>query len=554
MFRKFYLEVKDNLEKVLEEKNWQTKALKIEEPREIADLATATPFEISSKTNKTPIDVATEIAKEIEKKETTYIEKVEPTQPGYVNFYLDKTKLKQHINQLIKGEIEIGSIEEHKGSIVIEHTSANPTGPLHIGHLRNALIGDALANILEKSGYNTTTQYYLNDMGKQMAMLLFGVEKHGINQQKHPDEAIGEIYTKINSEIKKEDEEKIKKMMQKLENEDQELKEKLDAVVDQCFKGIEDSLKTLDIEVDEVIKESKFVFDGSVNKAYDKLREHIKIKDGAAQIEFEDIDKELVLKRADGTSVYALRDLAYHTWKAKKGNNIDILGSDHKLYSKQLTKTLKLLDVKPPEVIIFEFVSLPSGEMSTRKGEFVSIRELFEKVKEAAYQEVDERREGKKEWKQEIAKEVAKAAIRYDFIKVAPNKPISFDYEKAVSFKEQGAPFIQYSHARASNIKKKSKQNKPKLNQLNHQTTIELLKQIAKFSYAIEKSAQKRKPHLFAEYLFNLASKFNQFYRDIPVLDSEGKKKQNRLAIVEATQKALKEGTQTLGFKAPKEM
>lgn len=552
MFREAYKEIKTSLEEVLEQKNWALSQLKIEEPREIADLATPISFELSSKINKKPIEIAKELIEELRKKELKNIEKIKSKKPGYINFFIEKSKLENYINKIINQK-RVGTIDKDKGKIIIEHTSANPTGPLHIGHLRNAVIGDTLNNILKRSGYQTETQYYLNDLGKQMAILLYGINKYGLDNSISLDKAVGKIYSKTNKE--EIDEKEIKQIIKRLENKDEEQKEKLDKVVDKCFIGIKKSLKKLDIEHDKVIKESKFLYDGSIDEVFEQLKKHIKMKDGAAQIEFEDIDKELVLKREDNTSVYALRDLAYHKWKSNQSkNNIDVLGSDHKLYSKQLKNTLKLLDVIPPEVIIFEFVSLPSGEMSTRKGEFVSIRELFEEVKKEAYKEVDKRREGKEEWKQKIAREVAKGAIKYDFIKVAPNKPISFDYEKAVSFKQQGAPFIQYSHARASNILKKSKKEDYKIYNLENDVSQELAKKISKFTYIIEKSGQKRKPHLLAEYLFEVASKFNEFYRDIPVLDSEGKQKETKLALVKASKKTLKEGIKTLGFKAPNEM
>ncbi len=554
MFRRFYKEVERSLQEALEKNNWEADDLKIEEPREIADLATAVSFELSSKTKKEPFSIAKALSNKINEDDKKYINKVEAEEPGYVNFYFNKKILSDFINEIIKSPTKFGEINQEKEKIIIEHTSANPTGPLHIGHLRNAVIGDTLKRILDKSGYETTTQYYLNDLGKQMALLLLGVQRYGIDEEKPPDVAIGEIYSKVNSKKEDIEEEEIENIIHGLENKDEELKEKLDDLVEKCFSGMENSLRKLNIELDEVVKESRFVFDGSVEEVYQELSEYVEKEDGASQINFGEIDKELVLKRKDGSSVYALRDLAYHKWKSSLGKNIDILGSDHKLYSRQLKKALKLLDVSSPEVIIFEFVSLPEGEMSSRKGKFVSIDELIKEVEKKAYEEVDKRREGKKEWKRKIANKVAVAAVKYNFISVAPNKPIKFNLKKAVSFKEQGAPFIQYSYARASGILEKSDNKELGFDYFEKDVSIELATKLAKYTYVLEKSAIKRKPHLFAEYLFELASKFNEFYRDVPVLDSEGKLKKNRLSIVKATKIALKDGIETLGFEAPEEM
>lgn len=553
MFRRFYLEIKEELERVFRENDWETNKLKIEEPREIADLATATAFELASKKEINPIKIAQKIKNQIKLDELTYVREIEATEPGYINFYMNEKKLNDFIKEINQSKDDFGVIKENKENIVIEHTSANPTGPLHIGHLRNAVIGDILSNILEKSGYSTQTQYYLNDMGKQMAILLLGKKMYSLRENKSLDKAIGEIYSKTNSK-KEYDEKEVQKIMKSFEDGDPEIKKELNDLVDKCFSGMINSLNKLQIQIDEVIKESKFVFDNSVQEIFEELKPHMKEKGGAYLIEFDDFDKELILKRNDGTSVYALRDLAYHKWKSKFGKNIDILGSDHKLYIKQLKKALQLIDLEVPETIIFEFVSLPKGEMSSRKGDFVSIDELYEEVKKKAYEEVDKRREGTEEWKKNVSEKIATAAIKYDFIRVAPNKPIKFDLETAVSFKEQGAPFIQYSYARAHSILKKSSTQKPKLHELKNRSSKELAKKISKFSYILEKSAEKRRPHLFAEYVFELARSFNNFYRDVPVLDSEKKEKETRLSLVIAAKVALEKGINTLGFEAPEEM
>ncbi|WGI16704.1 arginine--tRNA ligase [Methanonatronarchaeum sp. AMET-Sl] len=569
MFREFKKEVEKSLKETLQKTGIQNKLdqdnidepidCKIEEPREIADLASTLPFSLASKLGKNPTQIGREITNEIDPTEYRYIKKVEFSKPGYINFYYDNSELTNVVKTVLKQKNKYGSIDRDGEKIVLEHTSANPTGPLHIGHLRNAVIGDTLTRILRTSGHEVTTQYYVNDIGRQMAILLRGVRKYGLNEDLKPDVAVGETYTKTNQNMDSEDEREIEQLMKLFEQNDEETYNELTKTVEYCLNGIKKTLNNIGISHDEYIRESKFIKNGLVNQVLQELREHA-VKDGALKIEFNDMDKDLILLRENGTSVYALRDIAYHKWKSKKGKVLNVLGSDHKLYINQLSKTLNYINIDKPESIVFEFVSLPEGKMSTREGEYISIDQLQDKLIEKAIQEVSERRPEKPtEWHKKIANEVAKAAIRFEFIQVAPEKPITFNLDRAVSFNERGAPFLQYAHARATSILRKARDKEPQNKEISlqevqeNQETQKLLKTISRFSYEIDKAAKERKTHRFSEYTLNLASDFNQFYRDVPVIGA-GEKTKSRLAIVKATQITLKNAINILGFHAPKEM
>jgi arginyl-tRNA synthetase len=294
-----------------------------------------------------------------------------------------------------------------------------------------------------------------------------------------------------------------------------------------------------------------------------KKLENTMLKDGAFMVYLKDagIEKPLVIQRSDGTSLYTTRDLAYHEWKAQRCERmIDILGADHKLISSQLKAVLRILKLREPEVVIFEFVSLPEGSMSTRRGVFISADELFDEVKKAAYVEVSKKRpETDEEFRQKVAEFVSIGAVRYDIVRVSPEKATTFDWAEAVDFEKQGAPFIQYAHARACSIIKNAKDEGITFEEFDAGVLLEdqetaLIKRLAGFENAIDKAARELKPNLIAIYARELADAFNQFYRYVPVISAEPEFRAARLALVECSRIVLANTLDMLGIVAPETM
>jgi arginyl-tRNA synthetase len=305
-----------------------------------------------------------------------------------------------------------------------------------------------------------------------------------------------------------------------------------------------------------------------VSDIVDKIRQtgRIDVDDGALVVDLSDygFEKTLVVQRRDGTSLYTTRDLAYHEWKAMQADRvIDILGADHKLISGQLKATLNALGLKEPDIVIFEFVSLPEGSMSTRRGQFITADELLDKVEARAFEEVEKRRpEMSPEFMEEVASMVGIGAVRYDIIKVSPEKSTVFDWKAALDFEKQGGPFIQYSHARASSILKKADEegiwdpaSNPDPSVLTDESEITLIKQIALFDKVLKQAADDLKPHIIAIYGRELADAFNQFYRFSPVLGAETEELRNaRLGLVDCARILLANVLETLGMGAPESM
>jgi len=249
--------------------------------------------------------------------------------------------------------------------------------------------------------------------------------------------------------------------------------------------------------------------------------------------------------------VYAARDLAYHTWKGRNFDRvIDVLGADHKLIGAQLIATLKLLGEKPPEIVHFEFVSLPEGSMSTRAGKFVSADELLDEVTARAFEEVTVRRpELPEETRRYISRSVALAAVRYDIVRISPEKSTVFDWKEALDFERQSGPYIQYAHARACSILEKAGSFEEAY-ELENEHEMALARQIARFPLVLEAVVRDLKPHLLAAYARDLADLFNTFYHFEPVLKSEGTTRRSRLTLVKAAAYTLKEALETLGIDA----
>jgi arginyl-tRNA synthetase len=235
---------------------------------------------------------------------------------------------------------------------------------------------------------------------------------------------------------------------------------------------------------------------------------------------------------------------------------VNVLGEDQKLAMQRLEATLKILGQKNvPQIVFYSFVSLPEGRMSTRKGVVVNFDDLLEEAVERAYLEVDKRRKDlPEEKKRKIAAAVGIGAVRFDIIRVAAEKSITFKWEQALDFEKQGAPFIQYSHARTCSILEKAEISGYDASLLKEKEEVALVKKIAMLPYVVSAASYDLKPHVMATYARELAETFNQFYRFMPVLNAEPAIRDARLALVRASKNALACSLDMLGIEALEEM
>ncbi|WP_457555153.1 arginine--tRNA ligase [Candidatus Pyrohabitans sp.] len=526
----------------------------LEEPRQgYGDLATAVCFSLAKELKKPPVEIAEELASRMDLSGARFIERVEAIN-GFINFYLNYEALAEAVvgEILARGE-DYGKGRPRGERIILEHTSANPDGPLHIGHGRNAIIGDALARILRFSGYEVTTQYYLNDMGKQLAVVVLGLRRLKLEESKKPDHAIAQVYVEANRmlEAQPELQEELSLLMRAYEAGEERVVQEFKSTAEYCLRGIKETLSRLGIAHDLFTWESEFVRSGEVERVVERLRstKYAREEGDALLLDLQEfgIEKELVLRRSDGTYLYATRDIAHHLWKAKLGKLINVWGADHKLLAKQLSAVLHILGEEEPEFIIYEFISLPGGKMSTRRGVFISLDELIEEAVSRAYAEVAKRRpQESEEFKRSVAESVGIAAVRFNIVRISPEKAMVFRWEEALDFERQGAPFIQYAYARATRILEKAAP--PPSFEVGELTENEraLVKLLASFPEVVSSAAEQRRPSMLASYLIELATAFHRFYMFDPVLKSEHR--DFRLNLVKATRSVLGSAMRLLGI------
>jgi len=522
---------------------------------EHADLATTVAFALAKERKQSPVIMAEELARKLTGEPG--FEQIQVTVKGpYINFLFGPSYVSRTLQEAVKPGY--GSQPQKRERVVLEHTSANPNGPLHVGHIRNSILGDTLARCFRKAGYKLEVQYYVNDMGRQIAIVVWGFDHldTGVMAGEKADHYVARIYIAANRELESDPGlvAEVDCLMQQVERSEKETVRKFRSAVSRCLEGFHVTMDRLKVHHDRFVWESDFVRNGDTERFLSRLHRLPEYhEDGKVWLDLNaaGFEKEYVLRRTDGTSVYAARDLAYHMWKGKNFDRvIDVLGADHKLIGAQLQATMRLIGEKAPDIIYFEFVSLPEGSMSTRAGKFVSADELMDEVTKRAFEEVSVRRpELDENLRNSIAVSVAIAAIRYDIVKISPEKSTVFNWKDALDFERQSGPYIQYAHARACSILEKAGEFSEAY-ELHDPHGIALAKHIAKFPAVIEEVVKELKPHLLATYARELADLFNAFYHYEPVLKSEGTTRLSRLTLVKAAQNTLKESLESLGIDA----
>ena len=528
-----------------------------------ADVASTAAFALAKQEKKNPALIAKDIVEKISANPKSAGIEVSCKGP-YINFVFGADYVAESVAAARKETY--GQLPEKTEKVIIEHTSANPNGPLHVGHIRNTVIGDTLVRVFRKAGYPVEAQYYLNDMGRQIAIVAWGVKNLHYEREagEKGDEFIVRHYVEANkiAKEKPEIEPEFDLMMEKIEAGDEETVKLFHDSVDICAEGIKETLASMNVHHDRFVRETTFLWDGSMAEVLARI-EKMPDTQFDGKMMYLDLSKQgfgnrYVLRRSNGTSVYAARDLAFHLWKNTQcDRSIDVLGADHKLIGSQLQTTLSLIGERPPEIVNFEFVSLPEGSMTTRGGVFITADELIAETKKRALEEVTIRRpELSEEERAKIANAVAVGAVRYDIVKVSAEKSTVFDWKEALDFERQSAPYAQYAHARACSILEKAKEEGgfAECYEFSDSYEIALAKHIAQFPYVIEKVVVELRPHLLATYVRDLADLFNSFYRFDPVLKAEGKVRDARLTLVDACRNTLHQALDVLGIEALESM
>jgi arginyl-tRNA synthetase len=505
---------------------------------------------------------------------------------GFANFTTDPLALTQATlgSVFARGE-EWGHLHGPATEVCVEHTSANPTGPFHIGRVRNGIIGDTLARVLRATGSHVTTQYYVDDVGRQAAMITWiwskpldswppeireTVASTPADQEAglRPDVRYGRPYSAVSRYLKTHPEaaEEVQQVSRTLESGGDLPRHH--EIAEAVLGGMSDSLSRLGIRFDEFVWESSFLRNGDVERVVARLRSAphaVTEENGASALDTSSygLPKEsarIIVTRGDGTTLYPTRDVAYHLAKfARFARVIDVLGQDHQLHARTIDAMLaEIGETRRPEFVIYQDITVPEGgRMSTRQGKVVYLDDLLDEAIERAKAEVRSRREGISDAEvDEIARAVGSAAVRYHVLRVAPEKTVQFRWEDALSFEGRSGPFLQYSYARASSLLRKygegdaSSFDAARLGTPDERT---LVREISRLPGVVAHVARTTHVHTLASYAHDLAEQFNRFYESTPVL-SAGPERQSRIALVAATRITLGNVLGLLGLEAPERM
>ena len=579
VMEKFVAECEDAVVKALAAMGAPSDLKLVKEFPETADLAIPC-FTFAKPLKMAPVAIAEKIASAI-KAPCGLIAGVTPLN-GYLNFTVDTTAL---VTDLLTEVAEQGdSFGKGKPTgirVNVEHTSTNPTGPVHVGRARNPIIGDTLARCLRMRGHDVTTEYYVNDVGKQVVMMSWGVanvtpeevqkeieETEKADDRDKVDHRLVYNYRVATKKIHEvpEMEAEIASLLERFEAGDQEVIDYVKKVAETMLGGINETLASMNVTLDRYTWESKFIANGAAKEIVSKLQNTPysgKTDDGASYVDLKDFgihgkNTKFTFTRSDGTTLYTTRDLAYHMDKFSRADRvIDVLGEDQKLGSQQLCSALQIMGVdRKPEALFYAFVSLPEGRMSTRKGVVVYLDDLIDEAVDRAYAEIQKRRSDlSEEQMQAIARAVGVGAVRYNIVRVGSDKQLVFKWEDALSFDGNSGPYLQYVHARACSILRKAGKFEPCTDgsKLTDEYEIKLAKALARFEAVLKDIDETKRVNMMPAYGHEVAAIFNQFYAAVPVLQANDAR-EARLTLVEATRVVLKNVLWCLGIESPEEM
>lgn len=523
--------------------------IKIEIPKDKSngDYSTNIAMVLTKIAKRNPREIAQAIVDNLDTTKAK-VEKVAIAGPGFINFYLDNSYLTAIISEAMDKGDKFGHTEEANGkSILVEYVSANPTGDLHIGHARNAAVGDTLSNILEAAGYQVTREYYINDAGNQITNLARSIEARyfealGDDSFEMPE---GGYHGKDIINIGKDLADKQPEL--KDLSEDERIKTFRQLGVDYEMEKLRTDLSDFNTHFDSWFSETSLYEKGEIKKVLDKMTNlgYTYEQDGATWLRTTDFkdDKDRVLIKKDGNYTYFLPDIAYHFDKIERGNDvlINLFGADHHGYINRLKASLETFGVEKDrlEIQIMQMVRLMQDgqevKMSKRTGNAITLREIMD--------------------------EVGVDAARYFLTMRSPDTHFDFDMELAKQ-ESQDNPvyYAQYAHARICSILKQAEERgiKPSkeadFSYITNAKAIDLLKKIAEFETMIESSAVQRAPHRITNYIQELASHFNKFYNAEKVLTDDVEKTTALIALINAVKITMHNALDLVGVNAPESM
>ena len=579
------------------------------------DYACNIAMQIASKVKADPRKVAEELIKAIDKPD--FIDEMEVAGPGFINFYLSEDALEQEVVKVLKkgedyGESKVGK----KKTALVEYSSPNIAKPLGVHHLLSTIIGQSLYDIYKNRGFTVLSLNHTGDWGTQFGKLIYAYKKWGTEEaiKAEPIPEMLRLYVHFHNEAERDEDlnEQGRKEFKKLEDGDEENKKLWKWFVDLSMKELEKTYSKLGgIKFDYTLGESFYedkmqeVIDEGLTKGVFREGEG-----GSLIAEFDDENMApFVIRKADGATLYSTRDLAMFKYRVKTwapDKIIHVVDVAQSLHFKQLFDTENQLgwDADISEHVVFGRMSLPDSSMSTRKGNVILLDEVLDEAVKRA-KEIIEEKSPDLENKDHAAKVIGISAVKYSILSQNRINDITFEWDKMLSFESNSSPYLQYTYARANSIirkakdlvsagirgkdaqnpkptkrHKKSQEPGPKKEQFSLFEAIEvvknggdlsqdvlpdpdnaeekeelLLRTLIKYDEAISHAAEENKPNLLANYLYDLAQKFNSFYNGVPVTKADTENKfESRVNVVKAVSQVIKNGLELLQVEVLEEM
>lgn len=507
------------------------------------DYSTNAALTLTKILKKSPREIAQNIIDKLEY-DSGIIEKVEIAGPGFINFFFNKSYVAEIVKKVLAEKEDYGRTFKYRGKrAMVEFVSANPTGPLTVGHGRNAVIGDTVANMLEWLGYEVDREYYFNNAGRQMRLLGDSVRLRYLEllgeKIEFPDDyyqggyivdIAKELYDEFGDKLREEEPEGI-------------FKERAEKNI---FDDIKKTLERIGVKFDKFYNEYSLYENKNIDSLLEKFKEKNLTfeKEGALWFKLKELgnDTDKVIVKSTGEPTYRLPDMAYHITKFERGYDlmVDLFGSDHAATYPDVLAGLKVLgyDTDKVKVLIHQFVTVIRDnevvKMSTRKANYITLDYLIE--------------------------EVGSDVVRYFFIMRNMSSHLNFDIDLAKKQSEENPVFyLQYAHARICSILRLAAEQgiKEDLNSLNKLTEASeqvLLKKLFTYGEDITYAAENFEPNKVANYLEDLATAFHKFYTECRIIGSEPEVASARLALALAVKTVMKNGLSLLGVSAPERM
>ena len=527
-------------------------------------------FNLAKTLRKAPPVIASELKEKLEF-DSNIVEKAEVV-GGYLNFYINQTSLAKGILEKASDENAKCSIGEGK-TVVIDYSAPNIAKPFHIGHLKTTVIGGALYNVYKYLGYKTVGLNYLGDYGTQFGKLIEGYKKWGSEYDltEEPIEKLADIYKRIN-DLAEEDEEVLnacRENFRLLENGDEYCTKLWNEFKDLSLKEFQKIYDLLGSHFDSWDGEASMAKKERTDEVTQLLEKSGKLveSEGAQIIDLTEqgINTPCIIRKSNGSTIYATRDLAAILYRARTfdyDKSLYVTSYEQNLHFKQVFEVAKLLGLdekytKGLEHVPYGMVRLPSGKMSTRKGNFVKIKDLLNDTIAEAKRIIEEKNPDLEE-KDEVAKRVGVGAVIFNNLATSRVKDEIFDINEMLNFQGETGPYVQYTYVRTKSVLRKvdgvPSFDSMNVEKLNDEYSKTILKLLYSFEDILVQVTDKEEPSILARYLIDLSKAFSSFYNENKIICDDKETQDARVYLTYCVSKYLNEGAKLLGMQMPEKM